>query len=181
MSKVSALITHKSVCTGPMRLSHAITCPFSKYFQIFSNFVQNFKHFALFLPLLNIFCPFCGPFLKNRTQAVTFQNRSWCMYLCMRHFVADIMQRKVKPCFKEKPDYLFLLTILKVRPYQKLSEISFYVAKFPVPHTSVKQRFFQISNFFENRSLLRNKELCCKMIRGIILQYHYQTATYWVF
>ena len=41
-----------------VRLSHAITCPFSEYFQILHIFAQIFKHFALFL--------------KNRTHALTF-------------------------------------------------------------------------------------------------------------
>ena len=38
-----------------MQLSHAITCPFSKYFQILYSFPQVFKYFALFL---TCFCPF---------------------------------------------------------------------------------------------------------------------------
>ena len=52
-----------------VRLLHAITCPFSKYFQILCIFVKISKCFALF-----------GPFSekekkKNHTHALTFQNR----------------------------------------------------------------------------------------------------------
>ena len=38
-----------------VRLSHAITCPFSKYFQILYIFVQIFKYFALFHTFLPFF------------------------------------------------------------------------------------------------------------------------------
>ena len=48
-----------------VRLSHAITCP-SKYFQILNIFDQIFKYFALFL--------------KNRTHALTLQNRSFLLF-----------------------------------------------------------------------------------------------------
>ena len=38
--------------------SHAITCPFSNYFQILYIFAPIFQYFALFCPFLNIFCSF---------------------------------------------------------------------------------------------------------------------------
>ena len=41
-----------------VRLSHEITCPFSKYLETLYIFAQIFKYFALFL--------------KNRTDALTF-------------------------------------------------------------------------------------------------------------
>ena len=52
-----------------VRLSHAITCLFSKYFQIQYIFVQILKYFALFQHFFFLF-------LKNRTHALTFCNRS---------------------------------------------------------------------------------------------------------
>ena len=33
-----------------VQLSHAITCPFSKYYQVVYIFAQIFKYFALFCP-----------------------------------------------------------------------------------------------------------------------------------
>ena len=42
-----------------VRLSHAITCPFSKYFQILYIFTQIFKYLALSCLILTFFtCPF---------------------------------------------------------------------------------------------------------------------------
>ena len=55
LSKTSKLCEHKHNTTGPIlavycvQLSHAITCPFSKYFQILYIIAQIFKYFALFL------------------------------------------------------------------------------------------------------------------------------------
>ena len=67
---------HENVClTGPflavycMRLSHAITCSFSKYFKNFVYFCPNFQ---IFCPFLTFICPFFALFLKNRTHALTF-------------------------------------------------------------------------------------------------------------
>ena len=48
-----------------LQLSHAITCHFSKYFQILYIFAQIFKYFA-------IFQHFFALFLKNRTHALNF-------------------------------------------------------------------------------------------------------------
>ena len=53
-----------------MWLSHAITCPFSKYFQILFIIDQIFKYSALFQNFLALF-------LKNCTHALTFQNIHW--------------------------------------------------------------------------------------------------------
>ena len=40
-----------------MRLSHTITCPFSKYFQVLYIFAQIFKYFSFFLKNHNS-CPY---------------------------------------------------------------------------------------------------------------------------
>ena len=52
-----------------VRLSHAITCLFPMFFQFLYIFIQIFKYFALFQY-------FFALFLKNRTHALTFYNRS---------------------------------------------------------------------------------------------------------
>ena len=113
MSKVSALITHKSVCTGPMRLSHAITCPFSKYFQIFSNFVQNFKHFALFLPLLNIFLSFLWPFSEKSHAGRYFLEQVLVYVFMYASFRCWHNAKKGKALFQGKARLSFFVNYLK--------------------------------------------------------------------
>ena len=57
-------------CSGSLlRAIIAITCPFSKYFQILHLFAQIFEYFALFCPFYIFFCPFSE---KNRMHALTF-------------------------------------------------------------------------------------------------------------
>ena len=50
-----------------VRLSHAITCPFSKYLQMLYIFAQILKYFALFCSFQTFpFWPFICPFSKKR-------------------------------------------------------------------------------------------------------------------
>ena len=53
-----------------VRLLHAITSSFSKYFQILYIFAQFFKNLVLFQY-------FFGLFVKHCTHALTFKNRPW--------------------------------------------------------------------------------------------------------
>ena len=58
--------------------------PFFKYFQILYIFSQSLKYFALFCPFYFIFLFFFALILKNRTHALTFQNRPCTSYRSSR-------------------------------------------------------------------------------------------------
>ena len=59
--------------TGLILASHAITYPFSKYFQILYIFAQIFKYFALF----NIFLPFLWKIARMPLLSIEYLLPKW--------------------------------------------------------------------------------------------------------
>ena len=74
-----------------VQLSHAIACPFSKYFQVLHIFAHISQYFFLFQHFFVLF-------LKNCTHVLTFQNRS-CLYFKVRRSTTEEyynLQQKTK-------------------------------------------------------------------------------------